>query len=490
MKILDTILDSKLFRTSLRFKVMAVYVLPTILILSVLGYMHYSREKKELEEQVQTATIQLGDMALSGMKHAMLRNDPEVVARILKNIGSNPSIQQMWIVNPDSRIVESINPSDVGRIMQTNQMGCVECHIYSPADRPRVIHLRVSEEVMRVVSPIPNDPECQTCHSSEKVHLGVLIIDAPLDKIAEHMQEGLLYNIAISILSVLLVTVLAYLLIQWLVVKRVGVLYEYLNAYAVGDFSVRIPKVWRTEDEITRLADHFNAIAESLERHQKEQREIAIIRQEAIVEERERIAHELHDGIAQLLAYLNTKISAIRLLLRQRHPKAADDHLSEMDDVVQKQALDVRAIIIGLRLLGQAGTGLVKSLKDYVAMCNRLSEFNVFLETDPDLDSLHLDPETELHLLRIVQESVSNARKHSSATEVRIKISKEGSDLFLGIEDNGIGFDPWQAKMWRSPHFGLQTMGERAEKIGASFKVESAHGKGVQVSVRLKLKEN
>ena len=490
MKLLDKLLRTKLFKTSLRFKVTVVFVLPMLLILSVLSYVHNTREQKELEEQIQMTTIQIGNMALSGMKHAMLRNDQEVVARILRNIGTNPSIKQIWIVNPDFRIVESTNPSDIGQTIQTNQTGCSECHIHSPADRPRVIQLRVGEDVMRVVTPIPNDPECQTCHSAEETHLGVLIIDAPLDEIAEHMQEDRVYNISISLLSILLVTGIAYMLIQWLVVKRVGVLYEYLNAFAAGDFSVRIPKVWRTEDEITRLAEHFNAIANALERHQKEQREIAIVRQEAIAEERERIAHELHDGVAQLLAYLTTKISAARLLLRQRRSKVADNQLSEMEDVVQKQALDVRAIIVGLRLLGQAGTGLVKSLKDYVAMCNRLGELNVLLEIGPGVDSLHIDPETELHLLRIVQESVSNARKHSSATEIRIKISVEDGELFLGIEDNGIGFDPWQIKLWRSPHFGLHTMGERAEKIGASFKVESAHGKGAQVSVRLKLKEN
>jgi signal transduction histidine kinase len=490
MTILDKILNSKLFKTSLRFKVIMVYVLPTIIILSVLGYIHNSREKKELEEQIQTTTIQLGDMALSGMKHAMLRNDPEVVARILNNIGSNPSIQQMWIVSPDSRIVASTKASDIGLFLRPDQSGCVECHMYTPADRPRVTQLQLSKNVMRVVTPIPNDLECQACHLPENVHLGVLIIDAPLAKIAEHMQEDMIYNITISLISILLVTVLAYMLIQWLVVKRVGVLYEYLNAYATGDFSIRIPKIWRTEDEITRLADHFNAIAESLERHQKAQREIAIIRQEAIIEERERIAHELHDGVAQLLAYLNVKISTARLLLNQRRTKVAEKQLIEMEEAVQKQAGDVRAIILGLRLIGQAGSGLITNLKDYVLLCNRLNEFSVLLETSPDVENLNLDPETEIHLLRIVQESVSNARKHSSATEVILKISIEGNELFMRIEDNGIGFDPWQVKLWRSPHFGLQTMGERAEKIGASFKVESAQGQGVRVIVRLRIKES
>ncbi|MBI4711156.1 MAG: hypothetical protein HY767_01650, partial [Candidatus Omnitrophica bacterium] len=173
----------------MRFKVTVVFVLPMLLILSVLSYMHNTREQKELEEQIQMTTIQIGNMALSGMKHAMLRNDQEVVARILRNIGTNPSIKQIWIVNPDFRIVESTNPSDIGQTIQTDQTGCAECHIYSLADRPRVTRLRVSEDVMRVVTPIPNDPECQTCHSAEKAHLGVLIIDAPLSEIAEHMQE-------------------------------------------------------------------------------------------------------------------------------------------------------------------------------------------------------------------------------------------------------------------------------------------------------------
>ena len=142
MKLLDKLLRSKLFKTSLRFKVTVVFVLPMLLILSVLSYVHNTREQKKLEEQIQMTTIQIGNMALLGMKHAMLRNDQEVVARIFKNIGTNPSIKQMWIVNPDFRIVESTNPSDVGRTVQTDQMGCAECHIYSPADRPRVARLR------------------------------------------------------------------------------------------------------------------------------------------------------------------------------------------------------------------------------------------------------------------------------------------------------------------------------------------------------------
>lgn len=489
MKIVDAILSSKPFKASLRIKVVIVFIMPMILALSVLSYLHNTGEQRVMEEQIESTTIQLGDMALSGLKHAMLRNDRQVIARILNNIGSNPAIKQMWLIDPDFRIVESTNPSDIGKLVQTEKAGCVECHKYPPANRPRVTRLRISEDVLRVVSPIANDPECQACHSADNIHLGVLVIDAPLVKIREHMRDDQIYNIVFSLLSIVMVAGLAYMLIQWLIVQRVEVLYKSLYAFAAGDFSVRVPKRWRTEDEITRLADHFNDIADVLQRHQKEQNEIAIVREEAIAEERERIAHELHDGIAQLLAYLTAKVSATRLLLSKDRTTAADEQLSEMEEAVQKQATEVRTAIIGLKLVGQSGSGLIKNLKDYVVMCNRLNNLNVVLEAGSDVEALHIDPETELQLLRIAQESISNIRKHAAATEAKIIIKLEGRELLMEIQDNGIGFDPWQSSLWRPPHFGLRTMGERAEKIKAVFRVYSAPGQGVRVSVRVKLEE-
>ena len=117
-----------------------------------------------------------------------------------------------------------------------------------------------------MVTPIPNGPECRACHSAGTAHLGVLIIDAPLANIAEHMREDQIYNMAISLIAILLVVVLAYIMIQWLVVKRVEVVYKSLSAFAGGDFSVRVPKTWRTEDEITQLAEHFNVMLSEIER--------------------------------------------------------------------------------------------------------------------------------------------------------------------------------------------------------------------------------
>lgn len=483
---IDKILQSKLFKTSLRVKMLLAFVLPTLVIVSVFLYYHDRRTQAELRDLVESRTINVGNMALSSMKNAMLNNDFEEVGNILNNIATLPSVQEMRIVNCDFRVVFSTFPEETGAKLDAQKTGCVECHNLSVAERPRVA-TRINEDLLRVVSPIVNEPECQTCHAPEVKCLGVLIIDAQLATITERAEKDRIYNLELSIALVSVIAAISYLMIQWLVVRRVGVLYEYLGKFAAGNFSVRIPKVWHTEDEITHLADYFNDIADALERHEKAEREITIVRQEAITEEREKIARDLHDGVAQLLAYLTTKISATRMAMAQDQLLDADNHLLQMDEAIQKQTTEVRAMIAGLRVLGQTGAGLVRGIEEYVKMCDRITDMEVGLDCDAQARDLRLSPETELQLMRIAQEAIGNARKHSSATKVTINLKKEKDELLLEIVDNGSGFDPWEPALWRAPRFGLRTMSERAEKIGASFKVHSAPGKGTRVLTRLNL---
>ena len=489
MKILDNILRSKLFKTSLRFKVMVVFIFPMILILSVLSYIHNIREQRELEQQIQRSTTNLGDMALSGMRLAMLRNDRDVVERILKNIGSNPSIAQMRIVDPNLRIAYSTDDSEIGESFRTNESGCIECHKFPPADRPRVWELRIGEDVMRVVSPISNDEDCQACHPPKDVHLGVLIIDAPMSEIAEHMQEDQLYNASISLFSLLTTAVIAYLLIQWLVVKRVGVLYKYLNEFAAGDFSVRIPKIWRTEDEITQLGDHFNQIAANLETLRAESEAREQVRALAIMEERERIARELHDGVAQFLAYLSAKIGATRLELKNDRINNADKNLQQAEESIREQSLEVRSSIIGLKMAGAIDEGLAYNVREFVEQSNRLGGIVLQLDISDEAADIKMDSEKELQLLRILQEAISNVRKHSGVREASVRMDALSNQFTITIQDNGRGFDPLQIGLQRVGHFGLQIIFERAREIGARVEIKSARGEGTTVTVTMDLPE-
>ena len=490
MKWFDSLLRSRYFKISLRYKIAVVFVLPMVVAMLALSFAHNQRERRELERQTELSAIQLGDLALGGLRHGMMLNDRQMIANVLKDIGKYPTIQNIILVNQQGQIVASTDTGDVGERLSQEQAGCVECHSLPVADRQRVARIGASPGFLRVATPISNDQECWGCHDRSIPHLGVLLVDASLVASDEFVMEDQVYNILVAVVSTLLVVLLSYFMIQWLIVKRVEVLYKSLSAFASGDFSARVPKPWRTEDEITRLADHFNEIAESLQRHQEKEREITVVRQEAVTEERERIARDLHDGIAQLLSYLNTKVTAVRLLLKQRRSKLADDQLAQMENAIQAQTIEVRAAIIGLKVVGQSNANLFSNLKEYATLCNRVGNLQVDFELDPQVEQLNIDPESEVHLLRITQEAVSNIRKHASATRVHIHAWMDNEKLALDIEDDGIGFDPWQSSLWRPPHFGLHNMGERAEIIGATFKVESEPGRGTRISVRLKVKES
>ena len=490
MKPLDSFLRKRLPKASLRVKVALAFILPMVLSISFIMYLRDEYYRRQQEIQIENTAIQVGDLAVRVLQNALLSNNQRLIAHELEDIQGYPAIQRVTLVDADGTIFVSTDPKLAGQTVSVTESGCVECHAFAPADRPRVARVYSPNGVLRVSTLIENGPECRQCHADTKTHLGILLMDSSLASVEQSIRDTRVFNILMALITILLIVILSYAMIRWLIVRRVEVLYNALSSFAGGNFSARVPKPWRTEDEITHLADHFNEIADVLERHEKEQREIAVVRQEAITEERERIARDLHDGIAQMLAYLNNKVSAVRLLLKQRHTKLADHQLAQMESVILAQSTEVRAAIIGLRVVGQGNATLFDNLKEYAVLCNRLGDLKVEFELDPRIEQVQIDPEAEVHLFRITQEAVSNVRKHASATQAHIHMWLDGNHLVLDIHDNGVGFDPWQTNLWRPPHFGLHNIGERAELIGAAFKVEAEPGQGTHICVRLDLKES
>jgi len=161
-------------------------------------------------------------------------------------------------------------------------------------------------------------------------------------------------------------------------------------------------------DELDELASTFNQMAHELDRHDREQEELSELRQRAIVEERERIARELHDGLAQLLGYVNTKTMAVRLMLRNQQVEAADRHLLQLDEATRELSVDVRQAVLGLRTAGQIGDGLTAMLGDFAVQFSRFGGVPVEVVVAPEIQRLALTAEVELQLLRIVQEALTN----------------------------------------------------------------------------------
>jgi signal transduction histidine kinase len=240
-------------------------------------------------------------------------------------------------------------------------------------------------------------------------------------------------------------------------------------------------------------AGAFEGIIESIrditERFRAEEAlEAAYTFQQSLVgEERKRIARELHDGMAQLLGYVNTKAMAVRLLLKKGQLEAAEQHLMQLEEAARELFVDVREAILDLKTSGQEGGGLAVTLEAFVAQFTRLSGLQVDLHITPSVKDLSLTAEVDLQLLRIAQEALANARKHAGATEASVTLTSDDSVLELAIGDDGGGFDYDAVGPAEWPYIGLSTMRERAQAIGAEFDLDTAPGMGTRITVRLAL---
>lgn len=198
----------------------------------------------------------------------------------------------------------------------------------------------------------------------------------------------------------------------------------------------------------------------------------------AAAQERLRIAHEMHDGLAQVLGYVNTKVQAADAYLRRGQIEEASAQLRQLAVSAREAYTDVREGIVGLRTLPGPDRPLADVLSEYLDQWKEQSGVSTHLTIEGDI---HLRPSIELQLVRIVQEALTNVRKHSRAANVRLNLQRRNGSLVMSVNDDGVGFDPAAKHRGEFPRFGLATMRERAESIGGTLHIDSLPGRGTTV---------
>jgi PAS domain S-box-containing protein len=208
-------------------------------------------------------------------------------------------------------------------------------------------------------------------------------------------------------------------------------------------------------------------------------------RKETIIKERGRIARELHDGIAQLLVYFNTKASAARYLIKRGDEEKAVEQLLQLEDATQALSLEIREVILGLRMTGEVENGFFHAIWAFSDRFSELSKLPIELAVSDECADLKLPIDAELELLRIAQEALVNVRKHAKASSCHIRVFVEGSHLKLQVEDDGQGFEYDPTGHGGDWNYGIDTMRERAEAIGADFDLRTSPGDGTRITVAL-----
>ena len=220
------------------------------------------------------------------------------------------------------------------------------------------------------------------------------------------------------------------------------------------------------------LGGHLASSLESL-------RAAALEREAAVGEERSLLARELHDSIAQSLAFLKIQSQLLRNAIQKNQPDNVARTLDELDEGLKESIADVRELLVHFRTRTSTDD-IEAALQETLQKFQHQTSLPTLLEVTGD--GLPLPPDIQVHALHIVQEALSNVRKHARASHVALRVTK-GARWRFEVTDNGNGFEPTLAR--GQSHVGLTIMRERAHRIGADVHIESRPGEGTHVTLTL-----
>ena len=231
-------------------------------------------------------------------------------------------------------------------------------------------------------------------------------------------------------------------------------------AWGAGDFSPVIKD--RSQDEIGQLSRRLNRMAAQLH-------ELIETRQQlSVVDERNRLARDLHDSVKQHVFAISMNLGAARALWDQ-DPAAARQRLDAAFELARQSQQELTTIIQTLRPVELEGKGVRQALREYLARWQEQSRIATSYETEGDGQ---LPLRVEDALFRVTQEALANVARHSRAPAVRVALRSRPGEVELEVSDSGQGFDQQR----RATGVGLQSMRERVEAVGGTLAVTSGAG--------------
>ncbi|MEO6017497.1 MAG: type IV pili methyl-accepting chemotaxis transducer N-terminal domain-containing protein [Polaromonas sp.] len=249
-----------------------------------------------------------------------------------------------------------------------------------------------------------------------------------------------------------------------------------LQQRLLGEFNLffRSPVLLNT-DEIELLDSLASHLASSLEGLRAD----ALDREAAVAEERALLARNLHDSIAQSLAFLKIQVQLLRAAVQKGQAQQIHVALDELDIGLRESIGDVRELLVHFRTRTNTDDieqALQETLQKFQSQAGLTARLQVHGQ------GLPLPSDVQVQVLHVLQEALSNVRKHAGATQVDLEVFKGAHWRFV-VRDNGAGFDT--RKYPGESHVGLNIMRERAGRIGAEIKIASAAGQGTTVTLAL-----
>ena len=203
----------------------------------------------------------------------------------------------------------------------------------------------------------------------------------------------------------------------------------------------------------------------------------------ATLQEREHLARELHDSLGQTLAAARLQASTARVFLAEGETAKVDDCLGQVAEMTVDAEADVREYLLGARIGFSSDHSFFQALREYAKRFSQQYGLQVDLSVPPQLEEQELGQEIEIQFMRIIQEALSNVRKHARANNIQVIFTNSGQWVRIVVTDDGQGFDLAAVAARQPEGFGLQSMRERAESLSGSLEVVSQPGLGTTLIV-------
>jgi signal transduction histidine kinase len=274
------------------------------------------------------------------------------------------------------------------------------------------------------------------------------------------------------------------------ILKPIGDLTEGAERIAAGQFDHRIVAV--TGDEIEDLANRFNSMADSLKslyrglEQKVASRTEEVLQQQrrlAVLEERSRVARDLHDSVSQSLYSVTLFSEAARRHLVARNAAAAEQSLDQLIGASRQALKEMRLMVYELRPPELENRGLIGAMRQRLSSVEERAGIEALIEAPA---SLVLPEDLEPELYSLAQEALNNALRHGNARSVKLVLQHVGEAIQLEVRDDGVGFDP--GTLQTTGGMGIRGMEERAHALGGRLLVESAPGEGTLVRVQIPIR--
>jgi len=269
------------------------------------------------------------------------------------------------------------------------------------------------------------------------------------------------------------------------ILKPIRDLTQGAERIAAGQFDYRIVAV--TGDEIEDLAIRFNSMADSLKslyrglEQKVASRTAEVLQQQrrlAALEERSRVARDLHDSVSQSLYSVTLFSEAARRHLAAKNAGAAEQSLDHLIGASRQALKEMRLMVYELRPSELENRGLIGALRQRLSSVEKRSGIEASIDAPADLV---LPDILEQELYSLAQEALNNALRHGNARKVKLRLQQRGEEIQLDVRDDGVGFDP--GMLQSTGGMGIRGMEERAHAHGGRLHVDSAPGQGTLVRI-------